>query len=123
MSGQSLIARLPLQALVLLYEHFQDKYKDGNSRFAPYIRTLRLYEMGSKVMKELQGTYAAEFKRQWEDQGEESYRWLTQKVLALYPKVFMRNPNRYQAGTYSREDWRCVPSPPIPYYYPYYYDY
>ncbi|KAK3247894.1 hypothetical protein CYMTET_42624 [Cymbomonas tetramitiformis] len=93
-------------ALILLYEHFQDHHKGGNSRFKEYTRTLRTYELGKKVMQELQGTYAAEFKKVWEEECETSYQWLSQNLFGIYSNVFMRDPNRHQAGPFNREDWR-----------------
>lgn len=92
-------------ANILLYEHLQEAHKD-NSRYSPYTRTLRMYEPARSVMRELEGTYACEFKREWEEEVEQSYRFQSQKVWHLHPAAFQRKPGRVQAGHFTREDWR-----------------
>ena len=83
-------------AMMLLHEHFKDTTGRG-SKWAPFLRTLRVAALTKPVMREIRGTYASQTFMRWEDdadslgyvaaavQGRHAVRTLTVCGLALSP--------------------------------------
>jgi hypothetical protein len=83
-------------AMMLLYEYYKDGGGGGEaSKWHPYLKTLRLRSLTKKVIKELQGTYAAELQRSWDEEAKVAMEWLAENICKKHSaNLCKRNPDR-----------------------------
>jgi len=95
-------------ALMLLTQYYKNGAGDGeDSKWAPYLRTLRLATLTRAVTNELAGTYAAELMRTWEDEAELALTWLEENICKKHSReICQRDPKRAGSLPFSREDMK-----------------
>jgi hypothetical protein len=95
-------------AALLLQQIYSDASGVGNSsKWGPYIKTMRLRLLGKAVLRELQGTYAAELYRTWDDEAKVAMGWIQSEICSKHIADFCkRDPSRPGSQRLNRDDMR-----------------
>jgi len=63
-------------AVLLLHEHA----KGNESRWYPFMKSLRMYMLSKRVLQELKGTFAAQLYRLWDEEAEAALWWVNEEL-------------------------------------------
>ena len=63
-------------AVLLLHEHA----KGNESRWYPFMKSLRMYMLSKRVLQELKGTFAAQLYKLWDEEAEAALWWVNEEL-------------------------------------------